>query len=46
MQNGGFAIEIGAMYYGLNLDGMIGLGLLQQLKAIINIDELTLQSNS
>jgi predicted aspartyl protease len=46
MQTGGFEIEIGAMNYGFDLDGMIGLDLLQQLKAVINIDELTLQSNS
>jgi hypothetical protein len=39
MQTGGFAIEIGAMNYGFDLDGMIGLDLLQQLKAIINIHE-------
>ncbi|WP_205207713.1 retropepsin-like aspartic protease [Bacillus sp. P14.5] len=41
-----FALEIGAMNYGFDLDGIIGLDLLQQLKAIINIDELTLESNS
>lgn len=41
-----FALEIGAMNYGFDLDGIIGLDLLQQLKAIINIDELTIQSNN
>ena len=46
MQTKDFAIEIGAMNYGFDLDGIIGLDLLQQLKAIINIDELTIQSNS
>lgn len=46
MQTEDFALEIGAMNYGFDLDGIIGLDLLQQLKAIINIDELTLQSNS
>ena len=34
------------MNYGVDSDGIIGLDLLQQLKAVINIDELTLQSNS
>ncbi|RXT02815.1 retropepsin-like aspartic protease [Ammoniphilus sp. CFH 90114] len=46
MQTEYFALEIGAMNYGFDLDGIIGLDLLQQLKAVINIDELTLQSNS
>jgi predicted aspartyl protease len=46
MQTENFALEIGAMNYGFDLDGIIGLDLLQQLKAIINLDELTLQSNS
>lgn len=46
MQIADFAMEIGAMNYGFDLDGMIGLDLLRQLKAIINIDELKLESNS
>lgn len=46
MQTEDFALEIGAMNYGFDLDGIIGLDLLQQLKAVLNIDELTLQSNS
>lgn len=46
MQTADFALEIGAMNYGFDLDGIIGLDLLQRLKAIINIDELTLDSNS
>lgn len=46
MQTVDFAIEIGAMNYGFDLDGIIGLDLLQQLKAIINIDKLILHSNS
>ena len=46
MQTEGFALEIGAMNYGFDLDGIIGLDLLQQLKAVINIDKLLLQSNS
>ncbi|GAA0322125.1 hypothetical protein GCM10008931_11970 [Oceanobacillus oncorhynchi subsp. oncorhynchi] len=41
-----FVLEIGAMNYGFELDGIIGLDLLRQMKAIINIDELTLMSNS
>ncbi len=39
-------LEIGAMNYGFDLDGIIGLDLLQQLKAVINIDELTVKANS
>lgn len=39
------ALKIGAMNYGFNLDGIIGLDLLQQMRTIINIDELTIQSN-
>ncbi|HHW38017.1 MAG TPA: hypothetical protein GXX18_12360 [Bacillales bacterium] len=46
MKTEDFFLEIGAMNYGFDLDGIIGLDLLQQLKAVINIDELTLQSNS
>ncbi|WP_088104822.1 hypothetical protein [Halalkalibacter urbisdiaboli] len=46
MQTEDFALEIGAMNYGFDLDGIIGLDLLRQLKAVINIDDLTLQSNS
>ena len=45
MQTTDFALEIGAMNYGFDLDGIIGLDLLRQLKAIINIDELKLDSN-
>lgn len=45
MQTKDFALEIGAMNYGFDLDGIIGLDLLQQLKAIINIDKLILDSN-
>lgn len=40
-----FSLEIGAMNYGFELDGIIGLDLLQQVKAIINIDKLTLESD-
>jgi predicted aspartyl protease len=46
MQTENFGLEIGAMNYGFDLDGIIGLDLLQQLKAIIYLDELTLQSDS
>lgn len=42
MQIKDFEVEIGAMDYDFNLDGIIGLDLLQQLKAIINLDELIL----
>jgi len=41
-----FILEIGAMNDGFDLDGIIGLDLLHQLKAIINIDQLLLESNS
>ncbi|QQK80741.1 clan AA aspartic protease [Salicibibacter cibi] len=39
MKTEDFELGIGAMNYGFNLDGIIGLDLLQRLKAIINIDE-------
>lgn len=45
LQAENFTLEIGAMNYGFDLDGIIGLDLLQQLKAIINIDKLTLESD-
>lgn len=38
-----FLIEIGAMDYGFELDGIIGLDLLQQVKAIINLDKLIIE---
>jgi predicted aspartyl protease len=44
MQTIDFALEVGAMKYGFDLDGIIGLDFLQQIGAIINIDRLTLQS--
>lgn len=40
-----FPLEIGAMNYGFELEGIIGLDLLQQIKAIININKLTLDSD-
>ncbi|WP_218921352.1 retropepsin-like aspartic protease [Bacillus massilinigeriensis] len=40
---GNFTVEIGAMDYGFDLDGIIGLDLLQQMKAIINIDKLIIE---
>lgn len=45
MQAKDFALEIGAMNYGFDLDGIIGLDLLQELKSIINLDELTIEPN-
>jgi hypothetical protein len=33
-----FPLEIGAMNYGFDLDGIIGLDILQEIKAIINIE--------
>lgn len=41
-----FELEIGAMNYGFDLDGIIGLDLLARLKSVINVDELTLHSNT
>lgn len=38
-----FSLEVGAMNYGFDLEGIIGLDFLQQIKAIINIDKLTLE---
>lgn len=40
-----FSLEIGAMNYGFDLNGIIGLDSLQRIKAIINIDKLTLEWN-
>lgn len=45
MKTGIFELEIGAMNYGFDLDGIIGLDLFQQLMVVINIDELILHSN-
>ena len=41
-----FTLEIGAMDYGFELDGIIGLDLLQQMKAIINLDKLIIEYDS
>lgn len=46
MQTDSFSLEVGAMNYGFELNGIIGLDLLQQVKAIINIDKLTLGTDS
>ena len=40
-----FSIQIGAMNYGFDLDGILGLDFLREIRAIINIDELFLYSN-
>ena len=40
-----FPLEVGAMNYGFDLDGIIGLDFLQQIKALINIDKLTIEFN-
>lgn len=45
MKTNSFELEIGAMNYGFDLEGIIGLDLLQQFNAVINIDELILFSN-
>jgi len=37
-----FILEVGAMNYGFDLDGIIGLDFLQKIKAIINLDKLTI----
>lgn len=38
-----FALEVGAVNYGFDLDGIIGLDLLQRIKAVLNIDKLTMK---
>lgn len=38
-----FPLEIGAMDYGFDLNGIIGLDFLEEIKAIINIDQLLLE---
>ena len=38
-----FQIEIGAMNYGFQLDGIIGLNLLKQMKAMINLEKFVLE---
>ncbi|WP_157841622.1 hypothetical protein [Mesobacillus subterraneus] len=40
-----FTLEVGAMNYGFHLDDIIGLELLQEMKAIINMGMLTLDRN-
>jgi predicted aspartyl protease len=40
-----FPLEVRAMNYCFDLDGIIRLGFLQQIKAIINIDKLTIAFN-
>lgn len=41
-----FTLEIGAMNYGFGLDGILGLDLLQQMRAIINLDKLQIEYGS
>lgn len=36
-------IEIGSMNYGFHLEGIVGLNLLKQMKAMINIEKLQIQ---
>lgn len=38
--------EIGAMNYGFQLEGIIGLNLLKRMKVLINIDKLMILSES
>ena len=40
----GFRIEIGAMDYGFDLDGIIGIGFLLKTKAIVDLDRLELRA--
>ncbi len=42
LQVNNFEIEVGAMKYGLNLDGIIGLDFLLQIQAMIDLSQLTL----
>lgn len=44
LQTNNVALEIGAMNYEFELDGIIGLDLLQKMKAVININKLTLET--
>lgn len=37
-----FAMEFGAMDYGNDLDRIIGLDFLQQVGAVVNLEELTI----
>lgn len=37
-----FILEVGAMNYGFDLDGIVGLDFLQKIKAIIHLDKLTI----
>jgi len=39
------ALDVGAMNYGFHLDDIIGLELLQEMKAIINMGVFTLDRN-
>ena len=38
-----FIVEVGAMNYGFDLEGIIGLDFLQKIKAMINLDKLTIE---
>ncbi|NJN93849.1 MAG: hypothetical protein HC875_07040 [Anaerolineales bacterium] len=42
LQVNDFEIEVGAMKYGLNLDGIIGLDFLLHTQAIIDLSQLTI----
>ena len=37
-------VDVGAMQYGLEIDAIIGMDVLEQAKAIVNFDEMTLIS--
>jgi hypothetical protein len=39
-----FGIEIGAVDYGFDIDGILGLDFLMQVKAIIDLDRLELRA--
>ena len=37
-------VEFGEMDYGLSLDGILGINVLKQLKAVINMNNLSIQA--
>ncbi|MDP5272815.1 retropepsin-like aspartic protease [Chengkuizengella axinellae] len=40
-----YQINIGSMNYGINIDGMLGIDLLQEIKGIIHLDKLFIEVN-
>lgn len=42
MEVNDFSIELGAMEYGFEIDGIIGMAFLQEVKAKIDLEEMTI----